>query len=89
MVLFQLFQKSGKSQSESSEFCQSLKNNLPENLTGRELESIQERLWVTFAMKLKVAVNDEKVKQDIAKYASTHGLAIAVRKFNPKLPSFN
>ena len=39
--LFQYSHKSGKSQSEPSEFSQALKNNLSENITGRGLESIQ------------------------------------------------
>ena len=83
MLLFQYFQRSGKSQSKPSQFGQSLKNNLSENITGRELESIQESLLVTSARKFKRDVYDEKNKQEIAKYASTKGFAAVTRKFKP------
>ena len=65
-----------------------MKNNLLENFTGR-LESIQESLSVTSARKLKRAVYDEKDKQEIVKYASTHGFAAAVRKIKLKFPNLN
>ena len=80
-------QKSGKSQSELSEFCQCLKNNLPENITGKKVESIRESLSVTSARKLKRDENydvndkraayDEKGKQEIAQYTYAHGTATA------------
>ena len=83
-------QKSGKSQSELSEFCQCLKNNLPENITGKKVESIRESLSVTSARKLKRDENydvndkrdkraayDEKEKQEIAQYTYAHGTATA------------
>ena len=66
---------------EPSEFCQSFKNNLSKNITGRKLESIQENLQRT--------VYDEKDKQKIVKYASKHGFAAAVRKCKPKFPNLN
>ena len=40
MSLFQYFEKRGKSQSEPSEFCQSLKDNFPAYLPGRKVEPI-------------------------------------------------
>ena len=66
-----------------------MKNNLPENIAGRELESIQESLLVTSGRKLKGAVYDEKDKQEIAKYAPTHGFAAALRKIKEKFPNIN
>ena len=89
MLLFQYFQRSGKSQSKPSQFGQSLKNNLSENITGRELESIQESLLVTSARKFKRDVYDEKNKQEIAKYASTKRFAAVTRKFKPKFLNLN
>ena len=59
-----------------------MKNNLLENITGIELESIQESLLVTSAR--KHAVYDEKGKQEVAKYVST-----AVSKFKPSFPIFS
>lgn len=82
MSLFQYFQKRGKSQSEPSKFCQSLKDNFLEHHPGRRLLWIQESLLVTFTRKLKCAVYDEKWKQEIEKYASTH--AATVRKLKGK-----
>lgn len=61
-----------------------MKNNLLENITGIELESIQESLLVTSARNLKHAVYDEKGKQEVAKYVST-----AVSKFKPSFPIFS
>ena len=76
-----------------------MKSNLPENITERELESIQESLLVTSARKLKGAVYDEKDlkgavydekdKQEIAKYAPTYGFAAALRKIKEKFPNIN
>ena len=62
---------------------------MPENITERELESIQESLFVTSATKLKGAVYDEKDKQEIAKYAPTYGFAAAHRKIKEKFPNIN
>ena len=81
MSLFQYFQKSG--------YRNVTLDNLSENTTGRELESIQESLSGTSARKLERTVYDEKDKQEIAKYTSKHGFAAAVRKFKPKFPNLN
>ena len=62
-----------------------MKNNLPENITGRKLESIQENLLVTSVR--KHGVYDEKNKQ--GKYVSEHGFAVTARKLKPKFPNLN
>ena len=64
MLLFQYFWKNRKFRSKPSQFCHSLESNLPENITRRELESIQESLMVTSARKLKCAVYDGKDNQE-------------------------
>ena len=61
-----------------------MKNNLPENIAA-----IQESLLVTSGRKLKGAVYDEKDKQEIAKYAPTHGFTAALRKIKEKFPNIN
>ena len=57
MSLFQYFQGSGKTQvSKPSKLCESIKNNLPENINGKELDSIQESLTLTAGAKNKKRV---------------------------------
>lgn len=42
-----------------------------------------------FARKLKSAVYGKKDKQETAKYASTHEIVAAFKKFKPKFPNLN
>ena len=80
-VAVSVFPEKWKPQSEPSEFCQSLKDNMLENISGS--------LSVTSAKKLKPAVYDEEDKQKIVNNTSTHGFAAAVRKFKLKFPNIN
>ena len=65
--------------------CESLKENTPECITVEEIESVQKSLEVDKLQNKKRFVFGEKEKQEIAKFASEHGHAAAVRKFKKKL----
>ena len=56
MSLFQHFQRSGKLVSKPSKLCESIKNKLPENINGKELDSIQESLTLAADTKNKKRV---------------------------------
>ena len=65
---------------------------MPENINGRELDSIQESLTLTADAKpknKKLVVYEEKGKQEMAKYAAVCGVTAAVRKFKQKFPNLN
>ena len=64
--------------------CESVKNDLPNNITANELEKVQESSKVTQEEKKKRTVYAEKDKQEIAKYAAICGVTAAIRKFQPK-----
>ena len=64
--------------------CESVKNDLPNNITANELEKVQESSKVTREEKKKRTVYAEKDKQEIAKYAAICGVTAAIRKFQPK-----
>ena len=90
MSLFQYFQRSGKNRSLQAFEIVSIKNNLPENINDKELDSIQERLMLTAdAKNKKRVVYEEKDKQVIAKYATVGGVTAAIRKFKQKFPNLN
>ena len=57
MSLLKYSQRSGKTQiSKPSKLCESIKNNLPENINGKELDSIQESLTLSADAKNKERV---------------------------------
>ena len=80
-------QKNSKDGKKLSEVCESLTVNLPENITVKEVQSVQNTLNVT--VNKKRSAYGEKEKQEIAKYALTHGNAAAVRKFRKSYPNLN
>ena len=65
--------------------CESLKENTPECITVEEIESVQKSLEVDKLQNKKRFVFGEKEKEEIAKFASEHGHAAAVRKVKKKL----
>ena len=48
----------------------SMKEELPESITQGEMESIQSNLQQVHSKKTRQSVYEEKVKQDVAKYAA-------------------
>ena len=54
--------------------CESVKNDLPNNITANELEKVQESSKVTREEKKKRTVYAEKDKQEIATYAVICGV---------------
>ena len=64
--------------------CESVKNDLPNNITANELEKVQESSKVIREEKKKRTVYAKKDKQEIAKYAAICGVTAAIRKFQPK-----
>ena len=67
-----------------------MKNNLPDNVTTKDLEKVQESLKITTCEgKKKRVVYGGKDKQEIAKYAAVCGVTAAIRKFKQKFPNLN
>ena len=90
MSLPKYFKKSEKTSAlDPSNVCESLKNNLPNNITTNELEKVQESLKVAREGKKKRTVYVEKDKQEIAKYAVICGVTAVIRKFQPKFPNLS
>ena len=67
--------------------CESMKNHLPNDITGKELEKVQESLKVAREEKKKRTVSADKDKQEIAKYAAICEFTEAIRKFQPEFPN--
>ena len=67
--------------------CESMKNDLPNNITANKLEKVQENLKVTREEKKKQTVYAEKDKQEIANMLQFVELLLAFRKFQPKFPN--
>ena len=88
MSLLKYFNKSEKrSTSNLSDVCESMKSNLPSNISANELEKIQESLkGVQGRGKKKRTVYEEKDKQEIAKYAAVCRATAAIRKFQQRFP---
>ena len=64
-----------------------MKEELPERITQREMESIQSNLQQAHSKKMRQSVYEEKVKQDVAKYAAQCGTKTAIRKFKDRSPN--
>ena len=64
--------------------CESIKNDLPNNITANKLEKVQESLKVAREKKIKWTVYAKKDKQEIGKYAAICGVTAVIRKFQPK-----
>ena len=63
---------------------------MPENINGKELDSIQESLTLTADAKNKErVVYEEKDNQEIAKYATVCGVTAAIRKLRQKFANLN
>ena len=88
MLLLKYFNKSEKScTSNLSDRYESVKSNLPSNISANEVENIHESLKVVQGGgKKKQTVYVEKDKQEIAKYAAVCGATAAIRKFQQKFP---
>ena len=88
MSLLKYFNKSEKSSSSNlSDVCESIKSNLPSNISANELEKIHESLKVVQGGgKKRRTVYAEKDKQEIAKYAAVCGATAAIRKFQQRFP---
>ena len=69
--------------------CESMKNDLPNNITANKLEKVQENLKVTREEKKKQTVYAEKDKQEIAKYAAICGVTVGFQKIPTKIPKLN
>ena len=81
MSLLKYFKKSeNASAPDLCKVCESMKNDLPDNITTNELEKIQESLKVTREKKKKWTVYVKKVKQEIAKYTAICTVSVAIRK---------
>ena len=88
MSLLKYFKKSEKASAlDPCNVCESMKNNLPNNITANELKKAQESLKVAREEKKKRTFYAEKDKQEIAKYAAICGVTGAIRKFQPKFPN--
>ena len=72
MSLLKYFNKSEKSSTSNlSDVCESMKSNLPSNISANELEKIHESLKVIQGGEMKKQiVYAEKDKQEIPKYAA-------------------
>ena len=83
MSLLKYFNKSEKSSTSNlSDVCESLKSNLPSNISANELEKIHKSLQVVQGRgKKKRMVYAEKDKQEIAKYVAVCRATAAIRKF--------
>lgn len=89
MSLFNYFQREVK-ETDTSKVCDSMKEKLPESITQKELECIQNNLMQQVdTKKKKRSVYEEKDKQDIAKYAAQFGTTAAIRKFKHRFPNLN
>ena len=87
MSLLKYFKKSENSSNVCpSNVCESMKNNLPTNISACELEKVHESLRVVQGWKRKRTVYSEKDKQEISKYAALSGATAAIRKFHQKFP---
>ena len=65
MSLLQYFKKSERTQAlDPSKVCESMKNNLPDNVTAKDLEKVQQSLKITCEGKKKRVVYGEKDKQE-------------------------
>ena len=81
MSLLKYFKKSEKASAlDPCNVCESMKNDLPNNITVNELEKVQESLKVVREEK-KRTVYTEKDKQEIVKYPATCGVTAAIRNF--------
>ena len=81
MSLLKYFKKSEKASAlDSCDVCESMKNDLPNNITANELGKVQEILKVV-REEIKRTVYTEKDKQEIVKYAVTCGVTAAIRNF--------
>ena len=69
MSLFNHSQSTVK-ETDDSKLCDSMKEELPESITQGEMESIQSNLQQVHSKKTRQSVYEEKVKQDVAKYAA-------------------
>ena len=88
MSLLKYFKKPEKTSAlEPSNVCESMKNNLPNDITTNELEKVQESLKVVREGKKKRTVYAEKDKQEIVKYAAICGVTAALIKPQPKFPN--
>lgn len=85
MSLFNYFKRTKPT--DATEACKSVKENLPENISILEANSVQERL--NAQPSIKRFTHKEGEKQEIAKYSHTHGTAAAVRKFKKLYPSLS
>ena len=89
MSLLKYFSNKSEKSSTSnlSDVCESMKSNLPSNISGNELEKIHESLKVVQGGgKKKRTVYAEKDKQENAKYAAVSGATAAIRKLQQRLP---
>ena len=86
MSLFNCFQRTVK-ETNTSKLCDSMKEELPESITQREMECIWNNLQQVDTKKKRCFVYEEKDKQDVAKYAAQCGTRAAIRKFKPKFPN--
>ena len=83
MSLLKYFNKSQKSSTSNlSDVSESMKSNLPRNISANELEKIHESLNVVQGgRKKKRMVHAEKDKQEIAKYVAVCEPTVAIKKF--------
>ena len=88
MPLLKYFKKSEKASAlDPCNVCESMKNDLPNDITANKLEKVEESLKVAREGKKNRTVYAEKDNQEIAKYAAICGVTAAIRKFQPKFPN--
>ena len=88
MSFFKYFQRKEIPKEESlTAGFESFKENPLECITVEEIETVQKSLQVDKLQNKKRYVFGEKEKQKIAKIASQHGHAAAVKKFKKKFPT--
>ena len=86
MSLLKYFNKPEKSSTSNlSPVCESMKSNLPNNISANELEKIHESLKVVQGGgKKKRTVYADKNKQETSKYTAVCGVTAAIRKFQQR-----
>ena len=88
MLLFNHFQHTIK-EADASKLCDSMKEELPESITEREMKCIQSNLQQLDTNKKICFVYKGKDKQDVTKYAAQCVSKAAVRKLKHRFPNLN
>ena len=88
MPLFNHFQLT-VTETDVSELCDSMKDELPESIIQGEIECNQSNLQQVDTKKKRRFVYEEKDKEDVAQYAVQCGCTAAIRKFKHRFLNLN